>query len=236
MAGVRWSPRKDARHTAFDADHVALAADGAIAQGLAGEPLVTVTVVFCDGGRRSGGRLDTEQPPAGDQARRQVAVCEPPIAADALEAVGQHVQQEAADELVGRERHGLVAGFVTVVLPLEQDRIAIKTQQPVIRDGDAMRVAAQVIEYLRGAAKRWFRVDDPLRVSGGREPGGERSRVTQRLELGGSRFSMQSGGLSGSRWGLRGTESLGGDLQALFVLESSIGSDNGTLQQVKASA
>ncbi len=40
---------------------------------------------------------------------------------------------------------------------------------------------------------------------------------------------MQSGGLSGSRWGLRGTENLGGDLQALFVLESSIGSDNGTL-------
>ena len=46
-----------------------------------------------------------------------------------------------------------------------------------------MRVAAQVIEHLCGAAKRWFRVDDPLRVNGGREPGGERSRLPQRLEL-----------------------------------------------------
>jgi len=112
-----------------------------------------------------------------------MTVGEPPVAADALEADGQHVQQEAADELVGRERHGPVAGFVTVVLALEQDRIAIKAQQPVVRDGDAMRVAAQVIEHLCGAAKRWFRVDDPLRVSSGREPGGERSRITQRLEL-----------------------------------------------------
>ena len=46
-----------------------------------------------------------------------------------------------------------------------------------------LRVAAQVIEHLCGAAKGWFRVDDPLRVSSGREPGGERSRVTQRFEL-----------------------------------------------------
>ena len=45
-------------------------------------------------------------------------------------------------------------------------------------------------------------------------------------------FRMASGGgLSGSRWGLRGTEDLGGGNQALFVLESGFGIDNGTSQQ-----
>jgi len=42
---------------------------------------------------------------------------------------------------------------------------------------------------------------------------------------------MDSGGLSGSRWGLRGTEDLGSGLKAVFVLESGFGLDTGTLQQ-----
>ena len=41
--------------------------------------------------------------------------------ADAVEAARQHVQEKAADELAGVERHGLepVAAFDAVVLPLE---------------------------------------------------------------------------------------------------------------------
>ncbi|TDF61945.1 porin [Cupriavidus sp. L7L] len=44
-------------------------------------------------------------------------------------------------------------------------------------------------------------------------------------------FRMSSGGLSGSRWGLRGIEDLGSGLKALFVLESGFGLDNGGMQQ-----
>jgi len=39
------------------------------------------------------------------------------------------------------------------------------------------------------------------------------------------------GGLSGSRWGLRGVEDLGGGRQALFVLENGFGPDTGAVQQ-----
>jgi len=47
---------------------------------------------------------------------------------------------------------------------------------------------------------------------------------------GGSRFALQgTGGLSGSRWGLRGIEDLGGGLQATFWLESGFSSDTGQL-------
>jgi predicted porin len=44
-------------------------------------------------------------------------------------------------------------------------------------------------------------------------------------------YRMNSGGVSGSRWGLRGTEDLGGGLKGLFVLESGFNVDNGTLLQ-----
>ncbi len=49
-------------------------------------------------------------------------------------------------------------------------------------------------------------------------------------QTGGKRISQPvSGGLSGSRWGLRGSEDLGNGLSALFVLESGFGLDSGAL-------
>ncbi|GMG94352.1 porin [Cupriavidus metallidurans] len=48
---------------------------------------------------------------------------------------------------------------------------------------------------------------------------------------GGSRVSMPTlGGLSPSRWGLRGTEDLGSGNSAIFVLESGFGPDTGVMQ------
>jgi predicted porin len=44
-------------------------------------------------------------------------------------------------------------------------------------------------------------------------------------------FKYDDGVAQGSRWGLRGTEDLGGGLKALFVLESGFNSGNGTLGQ-----
>ncbi|CAJ0892316.1 Outer membrane porin protein [Ralstonia mannitolilytica] len=48
---------------------------------------------------------------------------------------------------------------------------------------------------------------------------------------GSSRFGLDSGGLSGSRWGLRGVEDLGGGLKGIFNLESGFNIDNGTSAQ-----
>ena len=47
----------------------------------------------------------------------------------------------------------------------------------------------------------------------------------------GSVKAVQSGGMMGSRWGLRGVEDLGDGLKAVFVLEGGFGADTGTLQQ-----
>lgn len=44
-------------------------------------------------------------------------------------------------------------------------------------------------------------------------------------------YSLNSGNLQGSRWGLRGTEDLGGGLKAIFVLENGFNVMNGRLGQ-----
>jgi predicted porin len=47
----------------------------------------------------------------------------------------------------------------------------------------------------------------------------------------GHRLAMQSGNVSGSRWGLRGTEDLGGGLKAVYTLENGFSTDTGALGQ-----
>ena len=52
-----------------------------------------------------------------------MAVGEEAVVADAMEAVGQRVQEEAADELVGVERHDLRLAAVAIISPAERDAI-----------------------------------------------------------------------------------------------------------------
>lgn len=47
----------------------------------------------------------------------------------------------------------------------------------------------------------------------------------------GALYRMSSGNTAGSRWGMRGKESLGNGLNAVFVLEGGMNSDTGTLAQ-----
>jgi predicted porin len=44
-------------------------------------------------------------------------------------------------------------------------------------------------------------------------------------------FALQSGNQSGSRWGLRGIEDLGGGLKGIFTLESGFNVDDGKMGQ-----
>lgn len=48
---------------------------------------------------------------------------------------------------------------------------------------------------------------------------------------GSKQFNLSSGVLSGSRWGMRGTEDLGGGLKAIFVLENGFDLNTGRLNQ-----
>ena len=63
-------------------------------------------------------------------------------------------------KLVGVERHCL--GFVAdaVILPAEADAAVLACEGTTIGDGDAMGIAAEIVEHLFGSAERAFGVDD----------------------------------------------------------------------------
>src|SRR5512132_3565359 len=79
-----------------------------------------------------------------------LAAGEQAIVADAVEACGQHMHEEAADELGRRERHGFVAlgTFDPVVLALEGDALFVACDQAAVGDGDAVGVAREIAQHL----------------------------------------------------------------------------------------
>src|SRR5919199_1180579 len=72
------------------------------------------------------------------------------------------MQQEAADQCVGAQRHGLDTIALTPVAVGKADAAVTYVEEPVVRDGDAMRIAADIVQDLRWAGKGRLGVDDPL--------------------------------------------------------------------------
>ena len=85
------------------------------------------------------------------------------------------MDQETADELVGGERHQLVAlgAFDPVVLPFESDALLIAGDQAAIGDGDAVCIASEITQYFLGSAERLLAIDDPVAVAQWPQIGGE---------------------------------------------------------------
>jgi hypothetical protein len=48
------------------------------------------------------------------------------------------------------------------VAPAKGDLLVGKRFEPLVGDGDAMGVTAQITEYMLRASARWFRVDHPI--------------------------------------------------------------------------
>ena len=105
--------------------------------------------------------------------------------ADAVEAAGQHVQEEAAGELAGVERHGLepVSAFDPIVLPAERDALVVEPDQTRIRDGDAVGVAGEIGEDGLRPGERPLGVDHPFRAAQRRERGVEGALVGEGREI-----------------------------------------------------
>ena len=105
---------------------------------------------------------------------------------DADETLRQHVQQEAADELVGGNGHRALLVSVSVVPPAECDVVAIEGEQSMIGDGDAMGVAAEITQHLLGAAEGGFGIDDPVLPKQRSQECGEAVWVRQVLDRAGA--------------------------------------------------
>ena len=111
---------------------------------------------------RIGACRRAEQSAAAFERSTPSAVGEESEVADANQAAGQNVKQEAAQELMGGNSHDLLLAAVGIVSPAEGDAIVFEGHEPMVGDGDAMGVAGQVVENMFGAAEGWLGVDDPV--------------------------------------------------------------------------
>lgn len=86
------------------------------------------------------------------------------VVADAVEPRREHMKQEAADELLGGQCHGLVPvrRFGPVVFPSEGDSALVQCDKTTVRDGDPVSVAGQVGQDGSRSGKRAFGVNDPF--------------------------------------------------------------------------
>ena len=106
---------------------------------------------------------------------------EQPVVTDAVEALGQDVEQEAPDELVGRERHGAEPRLpvAAVVLVAEGDAALVEADEAAVRDGDAVGVAGEIGEHRLGPGEGRLGVDEPVLLPERREMCGEGLSATQ---------------------------------------------------------
>ena len=103
--------------------------------------------------------------------------------ADAVEAFGKDVDQEAPDEFMDRQGHDLVAldPLGSVVLPGEGDLVIVDADQPAVGDGDPMGVAGEVGEYGLRSGERFLGEHRPVRLVERFEIGVEGGLVGKRL-------------------------------------------------------
>ena len=101
--------------------------------------------------------------------------------ADAHEARGKHVEQEAAQELLDRQGHQALLVAVRRVSPAEGDLVPLEGDQAVIGDRHAVGIAAEVTENMFGTTEGRFAVDHPVVTEEGAEERSENLRFRQKL-------------------------------------------------------
>ena len=82
--------------------------------------------------------------------------------ANANEGVWKNMLHEAPQELGCRERHETLLVSACIILPAESDLFPIQRNQPVIADGHAMGIAAQIAENRCWTRHRLLDIDYPV--------------------------------------------------------------------------
>ena len=90
------------------------------------------------------------------------AIGEQAVMADADETQGEHVEEEAAQELDCVDGHDALLAAVRIVAPAEADLLAVEGRQAMVADGHAVGIAAEVAQYMGRAAEGRLGVDEPF--------------------------------------------------------------------------
>jgi len=92
------------------------------------------------------------------------------------------MQEEAAQELVDGQRHQLFLVAMRGVAPAESDLAIAEGHEPVVGDGNAMGVCAEIAQCVFGPAEGALGIDNPVLAEQSAQPGAKGARVGQILE------------------------------------------------------
>ena len=140
-----------------------------------------------------------KQLPAEGQQGGAAAVGEEAEVADADEAGGEQVQEEAAHELIGGHRHESLFVAVSGVAPAEGDVAVLQGDESVVGDGHAVSVSAEVAQGVPGSAEGALRIDDPVVTEEGSQPHtegtwfGQMGKASVELQIASMKGGLESG-------------------------------------------
>ena len=86
---------------------------------------------------------------------------------------GQNMQQEATEKLIGVERHGASLVSVGVVSPTKGDPTVGHGNEARVGDGDAVGIAREIGQDLRGSGKGSLGIHDPVAMGSGVQQSGK---------------------------------------------------------------
>ncbi len=124
-----------------------------------------------------------EQTEAERQQCGSLSVGEEAEVADADEATGQQVQQEAAQELIDGQAHDSLLVAVGGVPPAEDDLAVRQSDKPAVGDANAVGVGAEIAQGVFRSSEGRLGVDDPVVAEEASEPGSEAARLGERCEM-----------------------------------------------------
>ena len=101
---------------------------------------------------------------------------------DAMKAVRQTVDEEAADELVWIERHQPGRVAVTIIAPAEGHSGLVGAAQTTVGDGDPVSVPAEIGQDMFGRPEWWLGIDDPVLATKLLDRGCEGMDITEPIE------------------------------------------------------
>ena len=130
-------------------------------------------------------RRHIEQVSAKRELFCAVAIGKQPVIANAMEAVRQNVEEEAAYKFTCLKSHDFA--LVTAAHPIvatDADVARIHAEQPTVGDRDAMRVPRKIGEDMLGTREGLFRINDPGGSAQRRQSGGEHLRIGEARDSG----------------------------------------------------
>ena len=104
----------------------------------------------------------TKQSPAPCEHTATPAVGKKAEVADADQTLRQNVDQESAQKLICGDRHDLLLAAVRIVFPEKRDPIILERNQSMVGDGDAVRIAGEIVQNMFRTSEGWLGVDHPV--------------------------------------------------------------------------